>query len=157
MRRSLIRLSSTETGRGIWEDIKKRVTTGKFLRPNDVDDVSKSPAKEHLWRYPSPGDQPEASVPQGDYEKVFNISYYDRDARRHHAKENVAVEVKSAGCFSHRPSAVLDFVQVNSELPPTPAATYVQGEGISGDNFHAEERKRRAAHLSALEAKGAKE
>mmetsp|Transcript_10898 Transcript_10898/g.15711 ORF Transcript_10898/g.15711 Transcript_10898/m.15711 type:complete len:141 (-) Transcript_10898:591-1013(-) len=140
MRRSLIRLSSTETGRGIWEDIKKRVTTGKFLRPNDVDDVSKSPAKEHLWRYPSPGDQPEASVPQGDYEKVFNISYYDRDARRHHAKENVAVEVK-----------------VNSELPPTPAATYVQGEGISGDNFHAEERKRRAAHLSALEAKGAKE
>uniref|UniRef100_A0A7S2ZGB9 NADH dehydrogenase [ubiquinone] 1 alpha subcomplex subunit 7 n=1 Tax=Rhodosorus marinus TaxID=101924 RepID=A0A7S2ZGB9_9RHOD len=140
MRRSLIRLSSSETGRSIWEDIKKRVTTGKFLRPEDVDDVSKSPAKEHLWRYPSPGDQPEASVPQGDYEKVFNISYYDRDARRHHAKENVDVEVK-----------------VNSELPPTPGATYVQGEGIKGDDFHAEERKRRAAHLSALETKGAKE
>jgi hypothetical protein len=40
---------------GFFKDIKKRVTTGKLLRPDVADDILRLPVDEAKFRFPSPG------------------------------------------------------------------------------------------------------
>lgn len=40
---------------GLLQDIRKRVTTGKLLRPDVEDDILRQPVEKAKYRYPSPG------------------------------------------------------------------------------------------------------
>jgi hypothetical protein len=44
-----------EKASGFFENVRKRVTTGKLLRPDVVDDTLRLPVDEANFRFPSPG------------------------------------------------------------------------------------------------------
>lgn len=89
--------------RGFIERVRERLVTGKLLRPDVEEDVLRLPVEKSQFRFPSPGEQAPAVVPQGPYKNVFDITYHRRDVRRRNLKEEV------------------DPSEANREgLPPTP-------------------------------------
>ncbi|KAK4532998.1 hypothetical protein CCYA_CCYA14G3855 [Cyanidiococcus yangmingshanensis] len=93
----------------------ERLRRGRIFRADLEPENWREPWRESRFRYPSPGSQKPALIPQGPQQRVFDITYHSRDERRRVIRETYLLRVAPS-----EPTPSSSEASNTSSLPPTP-------------------------------------